>query len=624
MGDVRETITRAFAATVVDPARSGEGSEQGPGSSGPGSRAPGSSEDPGSRGGSRRWGSIEPVVLPDVGDVVGNYRLLRVLGVGNFGRVYVAERVDVPEHMVALKLLPRSHYAGRNVERELVMLATVGHPNVVQLKDHGATEDYVWLTMPVYEGETLEQRLDRGPLGFHEAHDIFVPIARGLEALHAAGLRHQDIKPENLFLARFGGRLHPILLDLGVAAEKDATFVAGTALFAAPEQLVAFTGKAGAIALTEKMDIYCLGTTVLLALVGSEYFPGWDAKTRDDIAGCHAKRAEEPLDPLAIPEIQGAPRTLLEENLRRWLALAPEDRPSMKEMAEQLDVLLEPQREAEREEERARERERKQLFRTRLGGAAALFAALALGAFGYGKRETLQLAAELEEARAAKEQDFGNLEVCTASYGMARRELVACVRGREQEGLDHQQRLAALAEAGGESCDAALAERTFSLEQKHKKALDVAEAERKAEVEACTSERARVVATLTSEREELAAERAELEVLAEQRSMELAALQQSHSQCMADRASCLLGKSPGGGGDPAPGGSAPGGAPGGTPGGSPGGTPGGSPGGTAQPGGAPPGPTGTGAPVAPPGTGAPVVPVEGVTSGGPSQPVPGE
>lgn len=617
-GDIRETVTRAFAATVVDPARSGEGSEQGPGSSGPGSRGPSSTgpegDGPGSSAGSRRWRSIEPVVLPDVGDVVGNYHLLRVLGVGNFGRVYVAERVDVPEHTVALKMLPRSHYAGRNVERELVMLATVGHPNVVQLKDHGATEDYVWLTMPVYEGETLEQRLDRGPLGFREAHDIFVPIARGLEALHAAGLRHQDIKPENLFLARFGGRLHPILLDLGVAAEKDATFVAGTALFAAPEQLVAFTGKAGATALTEKMDIYCLATTVLLALVGSEYFPGWEAKTRDDIAGCHAKRAGEPLDPLAIPEIQGSPRALLEENLRRWLALSPDDRPTMKEMAEQLDVLLEPEREAEREEERARERERKQLFRTRMGGAVALFAALALGAFGYGKRETLQLAAQLEEARAAQEQGFGNLEVCTASYGMARRELVECVRAKEQDGLDHQQRLAALAEAGGESCDAALAERQFSLEQKHKKALDVAEAERKAEVEACTSERARVVATLTTEREELAAERAELEVIAEQRAMELAALQQQHVQCMADRASCLLGKTPGGGGDPAPGGSAPG-------------SPGAPPSGSTQPGTGPaPGPSATGAPVAPPGTGTPVAPGDGTGAGAgpPPVPVPGE
>ena len=69
-----------------------------------------------------------------------HYRLVRLLGEGMFGKVYVAERVDVPAHQVALKLVPREVYSGRNVERELVMLAAASHPNIVQLKDHGTTE----------------------------------------------------------------------------------------------------------------------------------------------------------------------------------------------------------------------------------------------------------------------------------------------------------------------------------------------------------------------------------------------------------------------------------------------------------------------------------------------------
>lgn len=528
-GDIRATVTRAFAATVVDPARTGDGADDG-------------------RGG---WDSLSAVTLPGVGDIVdGTYRLVRVLGIGNFGRVYVAERLDVPEHQVALKMLPRAHFAGRNVERELVMLATVGHPNVVQLKDHGATSDYVWLTMPVYEGETLETRLERGTLGFREAHDIFVPVARGLEALHAAGLRHQDIKPENLFLARFAGRLHPILLDLGVAVEKDATFVAGTALFASPEQLLAFTGVPGAIPLTDRMDCYGLGATVLLALVGAEYFPGWEATDRDEIAACHAARATTPLATLAIPEIDGPPRAALEANLQRWMALDPADRPSMKQMASDLDVLLEPEREAEREEERARERQRRQLSWMRMGAIASIFGLGVLGAIGWGKRETLRLASALDEAKAEGQERFGDLRVCTASYGVARGQLVACVGEREQEKLDHQQRLAALAEAGGESCEAAIADRTFALEQRNKKALELLDADFTGRINTCEAAHLRTETQLANERDAMSQERAELEVLAEQRGADLEALQRSNDQCQRDRASCLLEKTPGQRADP--------------------------------------------------------------------------
>src|SRR5688572_2610207 len=130
--------------------------------------------------------------LPVEGDVVGrHYRLVRLLGQGTFGCVYVAERTDVPEHRVALKVVHRAVYGGRNVDRELTMLAAATHPHIVQLKDHGATDGYVWLTMPLYQGETLAERLERSTLTLREAHEIFVPIARGLEALHERGLRHQ-------------------------------------------------------------------------------------------------------------------------------------------------------------------------------------------------------------------------------------------------------------------------------------------------------------------------------------------------------------------------------------------------------------------------------------------------
>ena len=108
--------------------------------------------------------------------------------------------------------------------------------------------------MPVYEGQTLASRLQRGTLGLREACETFVPIARSLEALHRAGLRHQDLKPDNIFLAEFAGRIHPIILDLGVAAECTSQFVAGTILFAAPEQTLALTGGQDELPLPERED----------------------------------------------------------------------------------------------------------------------------------------------------------------------------------------------------------------------------------------------------------------------------------------------------------------------------------------------------------------------------------
>ena len=76
-------------------------------------------------------------------------------------------------------------------------------------------------------------------------------------------MRHQDVKPENIYLARFADQIHPVLLDLGVAVEHDSSFVAGTVLYCSPEQVTALGGIAGAAQLSPKMDTYCLATTLL-------------------------------------------------------------------------------------------------------------------------------------------------------------------------------------------------------------------------------------------------------------------------------------------------------------------------------------------------------------------------
>jgi eukaryotic-like serine/threonine-protein kinase len=496
---LRTTMIQAFARTIVDESRPGPASE---------SRRP-------------RLELIDSasppsvVVLPGTGDLVGDhYRLVRLLGQGMFGKVYVAQREDVPEHQAALKILPRSLYAGRNVERELVMLATVGHPNVVQLKDHGTTRDYVWLTMPVYQGETLAERLLRGPLGLREAHDIFRPIAHGLEALHAAGLRHQDVKPENIYLAVFAGRVHPILLDLGVAAEKDATFVAGTALYAAPEQVAVLSGAyPGIIPLSEKMDTYGVATTLLTALVGSERFPGETATDRNELAAAHETRATQPIADDALPDLHGPARAAIQKTLAGWMALEPNDRPSMNELGHELDVLLEPEREATRAEERRRNRQKTTILRFKVTLGAMLLIGLGAAGVMFSKRETLRVASELEKAKKMRSESFDKLETCAASHKMATMAAASCAASRDTDRAMYKQALDEF-EKTGSSADADRARQLQSYATRIKACEDTAASERRV----CGEEQVRrdidnarqkgALAALTQERDQDQAEAA--------------------------------------------------------------------------------------------------------------------
>ncbi len=479
--------------------------------------------------------SVDTTALPEQGDVVGgHYRLVRPLGEGNFGKVWVAERLDVPEHRVAMKIMPRSLYAGRNVERELVMLATVGHPNVVQLKDHGIETDFVWLTMPVYEGETLAERLDRGVLKLREAYDIFLPIARAVEALHQLGLRHQDIKPENIFLARFGNRLHPVLLDLGVAAESDGTFVAGTALYAAPEQLTAILGMEREVPLSEKMDTYCFGATLLLALVGDKFFPGAKALTRRQVIESHDVRAEKPLADEVMLDLPEVIRSQLARCLVSWMSIAPEARPSMSQVCIDLEVLLEPEREAEREEERAKNRARRSLARARWVALLVLIGAGAIGGLALWKRETLRLASEVEAARAAGEESFDKLDTCIASHGITTREARVCSKDLSDERAAHEKTLTTLSKQGegcAEAVDSIKELRAQSVADKKKH-----EDEIKGMAKDCTSAKEKLTTELGGERDKFKTASETCEASVKEKDNELLKLREERDTCQQSKA----------------------------------------------------------------------------------------
>ncbi len=287
--------------------------------------------------------------LPE-GTLIGErYAIQKRVGEGSFGDVYRALDADVPGHTVALKLLHRpstGEEARKSALRELRLIASVFHPSVVDFKDHGWYEDRLWFVMPWYDGETLEERMAREPLSRDEARELFTALAQALATMHAAGIRHQDVKPDNIFLARIGevgrgARTLPVLIDLGVAAKDAEMIVAGTPLYFAPEIAAQYVGQGKKQKVTTKADVFSLALSLRNAL---------EPSTQEQVSGTAiesfiAHRTQSP--PLGP---QAREFAFLAPYFKRWLAQDPMDRPSAEELAVELDVLTRP------EQQRARRR----------------------------------------------------------------------------------------------------------------------------------------------------------------------------------------------------------------------------------------------------------------------------
>jgi tRNA A-37 threonylcarbamoyl transferase component Bud32 len=309
----------------------------------------------------------------EAGTVVGSrYRVVRRVGVGAFGDVYQADDADVPGHRVALKILrePSLSQAAREAAlRELKLIAAVFHPSVVQFKDHGWHEDRLWFVMPWYEGETLDSQMHRGGLTRAEARRVFEPLARALATLHANGIRHQDIKPDNVFLAKIKGFGHdgtgedriPVLLDLGVAAKEHEALIGGTPIYFAPEVAAHYANVDDDRVVGPKADVFALALTLRNAL---------EPETEEDVPGgaieafIQRRAKERPASPRAKELRWLAP------SFERWLSLDPEERPSAEEFARELAVLTQP------EERAARRRAVLQWLVPLLLGIGAAFAAV--------------------------------------------------------------------------------------------------------------------------------------------------------------------------------------------------------------------------------------------------------
>ncbi len=281
----------------------------------------------------------KPVMVPlPPGTVIGErYEIEDRIGGGEFAYVYRARDVRVPGHVVALKLLhrvARTPAARDGAIRELSLIASAFHPSLVHFKEHGWFEDRLWFVMPFYRGEMLLQRLERGSLPLDEALEYFERLARGLAALHAAGIRHQDVKPENIFLVELttGGdaktsEVLPILLDLGVASPHGEMALAGTPMYFPPEVAARIFDETCDIPLTPKADVFALA----LSLLHSIEEPDVSELEDCDVDEFLKKRAAAP--PAGPREGR---HKALRSHFARWLAAPPAARPPAGPVADEI------------------------------------------------------------------------------------------------------------------------------------------------------------------------------------------------------------------------------------------------------------------------------------------------
>jgi serine/threonine-protein kinase len=295
----------------------------------------------------------EPLVEEDrtvdaggvVGSVVAGYTIESVLGQGGMGIVYLA-RQRSPDRRLALKLINpafaddesfRQHFL-----REATAAAAIDHPHILPVYDAGEADGVLFIAMRLVDGEDLRAILRApDPMPFERIVTIVGQIGEALDAAHARGLVHRDVKPGNILVASKADPADPdfcYLTDFGVSAwmtSSAATMTSagqmvGSANYAAPEQIEAKSVRAGA-------DLYSLGCVLYECLTGRAPFAG-----RSPAATLYAQLHDEPPPPSSLrPELPAGVDAVVDRSLKK----ESEDRyASCRELTVDLRAALEGER----------------------------------------------------------------------------------------------------------------------------------------------------------------------------------------------------------------------------------------------------------------------------------------
>src|SRR5438477_6264567 len=273
------------------------------------------------------------------GTRLGPYEIVAPIGAGGMGEVYKARDTRL-DRSVAVKILPAAFAENAQFkirfEREARTISQLSHPNICALYDVG--ENY--LVMELLDGETLADRLLKGPLPLADVLKYGAQIGDALGKAHREGVVHRDLKPGNIMITKSGAKL----LDFGLAksgapapsAATDATqhkpltqegMILGTYQYMAPEQLAAEEPDA-------RTDIFALGCVLYEMATGHRAF---DGKTRTSIVAAIISG-----EPRPIAELQPMTPRAFEHVVTKCLAKEPDDRwQSAADIAEELRWIAE-------------------------------------------------------------------------------------------------------------------------------------------------------------------------------------------------------------------------------------------------------------------------------------------
>ncbi len=271
------------------------------------------------------------------GSKLGPYEIQSPLGTGGMGEVYRARDTRL-ERSVAIKVLPASSASDpglrQRLEREAKAVSALNHPHICTLHDIGSQDGVDFLVMELLEGETLADRLRRGPLPLDQIANVGFEIADGLDAAHRAGIVHRDLKPSNIMLAKSGAKL----MDFGLAKPAatgaaagagsapllsaaltmtspspqgspltTAGSIVGTIQYMSPEQIEGCDADA-------RSDIFAFGAILYEMATGRRAFEG---KSQLSIASAILEKEPEPLSlaqPAAPPALDDLVKTCLAKN----------------------------------------------------------------------------------------------------------------------------------------------------------------------------------------------------------------------------------------------------------------------------------------------------------------------